>query len=304
MLNLSRVTLCCVDCVNHELALAAIGQCMQKCAFGHVLFVTDRAFDIDGISVIRIAPLASKAAYSHFMVKALRRHVATEFVLIIQWDGFVINPSAWSDTFLDYDYVGARWGWPTDGHTVGNGGFSLRSRRLLDALADPHVAEIAVEDEAICRTYRTYLETARGIRYAPEAMADQFSFETTYPQGLPFGFHGLFNFWLFFRKADLFAFLEMATPAILGSLQCMQLAKNLAELQRNDEAAMMLSKILAAHPGHAEAARLLATLGGTVPAPTVAPASSAPAANRAVGRNDPCPCGSGKRYKACHGVLA
>ncbi|TMU79939.1 hypothetical protein FGG79_21455, partial [Bacillus sp. BHET2] len=23
-----------------------------------------------------------------------------------------------------------------------------------------------------------------------------------------------------------------------------------------------------------------------------------------VGRNDPCPCGSGKKYKQCHGKLA
>jgi len=23
-----------------------------------------------------------------------------------------------------------------------------------------------------------------------------------------------------------------------------------------------------------------------------------------VGRNDPCPCGSGKKYKACHGRIA
>jgi preprotein translocase subunit SecA len=23
-----------------------------------------------------------------------------------------------------------------------------------------------------------------------------------------------------------------------------------------------------------------------------------------IGRNDPCPCGSGKKYKACHGKLA
>ena len=33
------------------------------------------------------------------------------------------------------------------------------------------------------------------------------------------------------------------------------------------------------------------------------PATAAPAAPR-VGRNDPCPCGSGKKYKACHGKLA
>jgi preprotein translocase subunit SecA len=26
-------------------------------------------------------------------------------------------------------------------------------------------------------------------------------------------------------------------------------------------------------------------------------------AERKVGRNEPCPCGSGKKYKSCHGVL-
>ena len=28
------------------------------------------------------------------------------------------------------------------------------------------------------------------------------------------------------------------------------------------------------------------------------------AAGRKVGRNDPCPCGSGRKYKRCHGVAA
>ena len=34
------------------------------------------------------------------------------------------------------------------------------------------------------------------------------------------------------------------------------------------------------------------------PSPTSSPAS------RKASRNDPCPCGSGKRYKHCHGALA
>ncbi|MBK8740905.1 MAG: SEC-C domain-containing protein [Betaproteobacteria bacterium] len=93
----------------------------------------------------------------------------------------------------------------------------------------------------------------------------------------------------------------MATPAILGSLQCMQLAKNLADLQRNDEAAMVANRILGAHPGHAEAARLRARLAGS---PSAAAAAPTPTGIKAAGRNDPCPCGSGKRYKACHGALA
>jgi len=32
--------------------------------------------------------------------------------------------------------------------------------------------------------------------------------------------------------------------------------------------------------------------------------AAAPAGGPKVGRNDPCPCGSGKKYKQCHGKLA
>ena len=295
--NLDRVTLACVDCVNHELALAALAQCVQKCAFARVLFVTDRALQIDGIDVVRIAPLASRDAYSHFVIKDLAQHVDTTHVLLIQWDGFVVNPQAWSDDFLDYDYIGARWGWPSDAHTVGNGGFSLRSKRLLEAGGDPRIVDMPIEDAALCRTYRPLLEAEHGIRFAPEPVADRFAFEATYPTGTPFGFHGLFNFWLFFRKPDLEAFLAMATPRILGSPQCLQLAKNLAELGRTDESLMMLGAIVGAHPEHAEAARLKRSLENP------ATALQAAATPKMVGRNDPCPCGSGKRYKSCHGAL-
>jgi hypothetical protein len=298
--SLEHVTLCCIDCVNHELAIAALAQCVQKCTFGRALFITDRDFTLPDIDVIRIDPLQSRDAYSHFVVKELGACITTSHALLIQWDGFVVNPLAWSDEFLDYDYIGARWGWPTDGHTVGNGGFSLRSKRLLDALRDRHIADIAIEDVAICRRYRAYLEAEHAIRFAPEPVADRFAFETTYPTGLPFGFHGLFNFWLFFQQRDLEAFLAMATPAILGSIQCLRLAQNLADLKRFDEARLVAGQILRAHPRQAEAGALLRTLEHPVAA--VAP-PAATSATRAVGRNDPCPCGSGKRYKLCHGAL-
>ena len=38
--------------------------------------------------------------------------------------------------------------------------------------------------------------------------------------------------------------------------------------------------------------------------PAVARQSAAATGARKVGRNDPCPCGSGKKYKRCHGVAA
>ena len=291
---LDRVTLCCIDCVNHDLALAALDQCLRKCTFARALFVTDRAISYEGVETVLIPTLDSRDAYSHFVIKELGQYVDTDFVLLIQWDGYVLNGAAWSDEFLAYDYIGAKWTWHRDGHTVGNGGFSLRSKRLLDALRDPHIVPLPLEDEAICRTYRGYLEAQHGIRFAPEPVADRFSFEASSFSAVPFGFHGLFNFWMFFQKADLAVFLNMATRAILGSVQCLQLARNYAELGRHEEALMVLRKIVAAHPTQAEATQLLARLiGGTA---AISPA-------KPVGRNDPCPCGSGKRYKECHGRL-
>ena len=287
MLSLPRVTLCCIDCANHDLALAALEQCVQKCTFARVLFVTDRDYAIAGIDCVRIPAIESREAYSHFVMKELHAHVDTDFVLLVQWDGFVVNAQAWSDDFLDHDYIGAKWIFYDDAHNVGNGGFSLRSRRLLEALRDPQVVPGEAEDVAICRTYRAYLERTHGIRFAPEAVADRFSFEASYFRTPPFGFHGLFNFWMFLDRAGLAAFLSMATPRILGSIQCMRLAKNYLDLKRNDEALMVLERIAQAHPG-GEAPPLIAALArGKAQAPP--------------SRNAPCPCGSGKRYKECHG---
>jgi len=289
MLSLPRVTLVCIDCANHDLALAALEQCTRKCTFERVLFITDRDFAIPGIDCVRIPTIASREAYSQFVIKKLHAYVDTDFALLVQWDGFVVNAAAWSDEFLAYDYIGAKWIFHSDGHNVGNGGFSLRSKRLLEALRDPHVAPNDVEDVVICRTYRSYLEQTHGIRFAPETLADRFSFEASYWTSPPFGFHGLFNFWMFLDRAGLAAFLSMATPGILGSVQCLRLAKNYIDLRRNDEARMVLQRIVEAHSG-GDAAQVLATLDGSTS--TITPPAS---------RNAPCPCGSGKRYKECHG---
>ena len=293
---LSRVTLCCVECVNHELALAAIGQSLQKCDFARVIFVTDREFDLDGVEVVRIAPLLSPEAHSRFVIKELVAHIQTEFVLMIQWDGFVINADAWTDDFLAYDYVGARSNWPADGHTAGSGEFSLRSKRLLSTLADERIGDSVPDARSSGPACQSYLEAKYGIRFAPDNIADGFALDGSYSGDLPFGFNGLPNFSLFFRGADLAAFLRMATPSILGSAQCMQLAKNFVDGGRSEEAQMVLREIVAAHPAHpthSDAALMLGKLRAT---PAVAPGKSP-------GRNDPCTCGSGKRYKECHGRL-
>jgi hypothetical protein len=138
--------------------------------------------------------------------------VQTSHVLIIQHDGFILNPYAWDDEFLQYDYIGAPWCYD-DGLNVGNGGFSLRSKRLLDILStDEHIVQSHTEDYRIGRTYRRRLER-RGIRFAPESLASRFSIEGNIKYGWKwnnqFGFHSYratdLSNWKVFRNAGIFS---------------------------------------------------------------------------------------------------
>jgi len=49
------------------------------------------------------------------------------------------------------------------------------------------------EDGAICLTHRRYLEERYGIAFAPDAIAERFSFEHIEPTAPTFGFHGQIN---------------------------------------------------------------------------------------------------------------
>jgi hypothetical protein len=140
----------------------------------------------------QIDPIKSREAYSRFMVHDLRRHINTGHALCVQWDGYVLDPSRWRPEFLGYDYIGAPWPHFQDDMRVGNGGFSLRSRRLLEACAMLDIGDEA-EDVAICRTHRQMLEQRFGLRFAPEEVARCFAFEREAPRGDEFGFHGAFN---------------------------------------------------------------------------------------------------------------
>jgi len=108
MLELSSVTLCCVDTVNPELALRALRLSVSRARFPRTLLLTDRARDASGIEVRLIAPLASREAYSEFVLKELVNHIDTEHVLLIQWDGYVVNPDSWRDQFLACAYIGVK----------------------------------------------------------------------------------------------------------------------------------------------------------------------------------------------------
>jgi hypothetical protein len=125
----------------------------------------------------------------------------TKYLLHIEWDAAVLNPMAWTDDFLEYDYIGAPWpdhhdpGWPRcdQSNNVGNGGFSLKSARfckLVRQATDEFHGDAAMisSDRWQCRTLRPWME-GKGIKYSHEEAAALFSCEGRVYSG-QFGYHG------------------------------------------------------------------------------------------------------------------
>lgn len=211
-LALPSVTLCAATSVNVAATLQALEACLAQIEFATCLLFTDAPVcpDDPAIRVVPIARLASAQAYSGFVLGQLADHVRTAHCLVVQWDGHVLDGRRWDPAFLDCDYIGASWPQFGDGHDVGNGGFSLRSRRLLQACQDARFAAAGAEDVLIGRTHRAWLE-GQGLRFAPRALADRFSAERAGDPAASFGYHGVWHmprvlgiehFWQIYRTLD------------------------------------------------------------------------------------------------------
>jgi hypothetical protein len=191
--HLSDVTLIGIDCVDVERLLRAAEISTRDLTFADVRLLSSIHHDHPWVEAI--PHLGDIEAYNEFIVGQLHAHVRTAAALLIQHDGFVLNPAAWTEEFRQWDYIGAPWS--VDGRrVVGNGGFSLRSRRLLERLSAADIVRPAgaPEDWFICVTIRSQLED-EGFRFAPPELAHRFSFEGDPAFGVrwggQFGFHGL-----------------------------------------------------------------------------------------------------------------
>lgn len=193
-LCLPQVTLCAITSVNVAATVRALEVSAAQVDFAQILLLTDAQPYLahPAITVVPIAPLRSSAAYSDFLLTQLVDHVRTSHCMIAQWDGHLLDARRWNPTFLDYDYIGASWPQFDDGHDVGNGGFSLRSRRLMDLCRAPEFVPTHPEDVAVARTNRNWLE-GQGMRFASRALADAFAAERAGDLAASFGYHGAFN---------------------------------------------------------------------------------------------------------------
>lgn len=205
-LQLPHVTLLGMDCVNVERLQAALDISQKDIEFGAVKLFS--SLSTDDSRLVSIPHIGSIEGVSMFLIRDLHKYVDTEYVLLVQYDGFVLNVDSWDPAFLNYDYIGAPWNvgsWETDLFpedmkgklVVGNGGFCFRSKKFIEVsakLADKgKITRFHPEDVALCVWYRDLMEK-EGITFAPPELAAKFSIESdigVYDK--PFGFHGLYG---------------------------------------------------------------------------------------------------------------
>ena len=207
---MKNITLVCIDTKNLLGATSALIRSKKDIEFGAVKFFTQtsdlhiKTLAENGVETIQIPLIKNKADYSKFCLVDLNQYIDTEFCLTIQHDGYIIDPTAWTDEFLNFDYIGAPWP-PSWGYKnrVGNGGFCLKSKKFLQACYDTfkdfdfgvnidrNPQDISVnEDFLSCNLYYDHF-TNLGIKYADPELASRFSVEHPVPEmkEITFGFH-------------------------------------------------------------------------------------------------------------------
>ena len=215
MINLPNLTFLIVDCLNLDRAINTLNFCNKKILFYESKVLTNLENAKVKNSLVKIREINSKKDFSYFCMKELNDYFKTDYVLIGQYDGYILHEDMWDDEFLDYDYIGAPWPWKTDGFvtpfgehiSVGNGGFSLRSKKLLEVPSKVEIPFDVVsmndfykmfgainwnEDGNIC-VHNRHIFEKQGCKFAPVEVAKYFSHESPLDinKGIvPFGFHG------------------------------------------------------------------------------------------------------------------
>lgn len=210
MLDLTSVTLICADDVDADRAVVVLEKCKSVARFGAVRLLTSLPTPYEHAQ--QIEPLKSHIHYSIFMLKRAVDHVQTPHCLVVQHDGWIINPASWNPAWLQYDYTGPLFihAHSINEMSVGSGGFSLRSHRLMKFVqdlvpqwdgSDQSTAHLqsrlgAYEDGVIALNLRQQL-VRNGFKFAPPSEAAKFAQggqnSPNFFHERPFGFHGMWN---------------------------------------------------------------------------------------------------------------
>ena len=102
--------------------------------------------------------------------------------------------------------------------------------------------------------------------------------------------------------AAMMSKVEVRTPEQLEREEAERRERLMRALQAQ-HAEVTTALALGAPPGAGAGAAAAGAASADVAGAADAPVAPFVRADRKVGRNEPCPCGSGRKYKQCHGML-
>lgn len=182
-LNLDQISCILIDGVNPNQSAKVLNYCGSLCNFNSIkLFSFEKPTEKYDYEFIQIKKFAYPE-YNRFLIKNLSSYINSQYVLIVQTDGYITNINAWDNIFLNYDYIGAPWIQGTLYNTrVGNGGFSLRSKKFIERCSWPDInINSNQEDIVVCSTNKDLMERS-GLKYAPVEIAAKFSWGGDVPE--------------------------------------------------------------------------------------------------------------------------
>jgi hypothetical protein len=197
MINKKSISIICLSTDKPIRSLEILNHCknifpyFDKC----ILFANEN-HTINDIEIKKVN-VPSYQEYNRFIVEDLNNYIFTDFTLIVQEDGYIINPELWNENFLKYDYIGAMW--PNE-NICGNGGFCLRSKKFLELSSKLKYSQcspfydITPEDWFLCSKNRKYF-LDNNIKFGESNICDLFSKENNnaHLSKETFGFHEKLN---------------------------------------------------------------------------------------------------------------
>lgn len=208
MINLKKVSLVAITSVQHLPTIEALRYSAKDINFGEVLFFSEKdpCPNETFFRHIKTKKFTNVSEWGEFVIFELHKFINTPYIILIHADGFIVNPSKWTNKFLKYDYIGSPWAESlhpiafkdANGNNcrVGNS-VSLRSKKILELPTKLNlrwgdfILNLPHEDGFLCAQHKVLLES-KGIKFAPLEIAVHFGREYQLPENIgisPFLFH-------------------------------------------------------------------------------------------------------------------
>lgn len=217
MINGKTITIAAISARDKLKSIDSINNCCKKFPFFDEKIILTNENGIVNNICLKDVNFKEYDDYNDIVINKLNNFIKTDFVLIVHYDGTILNEHLWDNNFLEYDHIAAPWPYNnvrmyTSDNSIewqGNGGFCIRSKKFLQISESIGASNLRPkdypEDVYLCIINRKIFELY-GCLFAPIELCKKFSFENKYDEfhsiENSFGIHGKHNYHIIEKLYD------------------------------------------------------------------------------------------------------